>query len=435
VTATVRRASGLALALLTGFAQAAVATAPALPVLHAHTRTLDVREGRRFERGAWEAQPGLALDVYRARRSDRSRTITFYSDRESLAFAVEPGREYDFVVLLDDSIACPTRISTMRTNARHTGLAGVPVEIPFSVGRNHRLHVLGRVNGSAPLRLMFDTGAATTVLFPSAFRKGVRLGFEGTTENAGSGGTVTRRTSDDDTLEIAGLTWTHSSVLYVEKQAGDSDGIIGIDLFEDRVLELDHARRRMIVHDSLPALEAGTRRLDLRWRGSLPLVPVTLDTGTRRFEVPLVLNTGSSGALTVNGTFAARYGLPGSLERQGTARVSGVGPKSARADRVILPALVIGGVELRGVPSVVGRPSPGGDLFGDMVGMQILERFRTVLDLRDDALYLEPVPGADRPFPRRSGFPWMVPALALATILMGTVLLVVRNRAGRPARG
>jgi predicted aspartyl protease len=392
-------------ALLLCLAGGAAGAQPPLPVLRAHSPTLNVREGHHRWKGIWTAEPSVPLDIYYAQRSATSRAIAFYSDLDSLAFEVAPGRDYDFVILLDDTIRCRTRISTFRQSARRAapGPGGGAVEIPFTIGRNHKPYVTGRLNGSKPLRLMFDTGAATTVIFPSALRKQVRVAFDGVIENAGTGGTVTRRTSNDNTLEIADLSWAHIPVLYVEKQTDPGEGIVGIDVFEDKVVELDCDRGVMTVRDSLPTLEMGFERFELEWRGTLPLLRSTLHTGAARITDAFVLNTGSSGTVSVNQDFAARHGLRRSLVRLGTARVSGVGRRTSRADRMLLPALSIGGIELHAIPIVVEQPSPQGRQFGDMLGMEILSRFDLILDFRNDAVYLRPARSAARPFRRYPG--------------------------------
>ena len=47
-------------------------------------------------------------------------------------------------------------------------------------------------------KLIFDTGADTTVLYPSSAKKGARLELDGTSLNFGTGGATTRGTSSDN---------------------------------------------------------------------------------------------------------------------------------------------------------------------------------------------------------------------------------------------
>ncbi len=404
--------------------RAATAGASALtaPTLRAHARTLDVRDGGRLWPGLWTADPSVPLDTYEARRSTARRTVTFYSDLDSLALTIGPGESREFTVLLDDSLPCRTRVSAGRGSAtRLAGAAGAgPVEIPFTIGRDGKPWVEGRLDGSPPLRLLLDTGAATLVIYPSGLRRGVRLTFDGTTLNAGSGGTTLRRTSRDHALEIGGLAWAHEPVLYVEKQADRGDGIAGIDLFEDKVVRFDFARDRLVVYDSLPPLAPGFERFELGWSGTLPLLRATLHGGRDTSAAWFVINTGSGGTVSVNQAFAAEHGLPGALARLGTARVGGVGPRTASADRVRVPALSIGPFRLPDVPALVERPSREGPQFGNMLGMQVLARFDVVLDLRDHAVWLRPLPDAGRPFPAPTP---RVPASALMAIAVGVAIL------------
>src|SRR5512138_3776701 len=218
----------------------AAAAQDPLPVLHARSRTVDVRDGDRLLEGVWVAEPNSTFDVYHAERSSGPKTVTFITDLEERSFAVEPGRTYDFVIELPDGRRCPTRISTEKQVARRAGAGGGPVAIPFTIVGG-KMHLNGSVNGSRPLDLIFDTGADIEVLYPSAAKLGARLHFDGRATSTGTGGATERRTASDNRLEVGGLVWEHEPFLYIERQADDADGIVGYTAFVGKVVQIDWA--------------------------------------------------------------------------------------------------------------------------------------------------------------------------------------------------
>lgn len=73
-----------------------------LPEMRSTVPLLGMRHGEDFRPSAWRLAPEYAPDVYEAPLPDgRPTRVAFVSDVDSIAFLVEEGREYDFVVVKD----------------------------------------------------------------------------------------------------------------------------------------------------------------------------------------------------------------------------------------------------------------------------------------------------------------------------------------------
>jgi hypothetical protein len=420
------------------------ATAEAgLPVLKTDSRTVDVRDGDRLLKGVWVVDPAVALDVYDAQRTTGEKRVTFISEVDSMSFDVQPGRTYDFVILLGGKDACRTRISTMTQGYRRIGSnpAAGPDTIPITITHG-KLHVQGTLNDSEVLDLIFDTGADMCVLYPSAMGKGAKLDFDGTTDNVGTGGTTVRQTSSDNRLEIAGLRWDHEPILYAEKQAdAAADGIVGYTVFQDKVVEIDYDRMAMIVHDALPPYAAGYAKTAMQSLGSLTVVEVGLNGAGVKTSGLFVLDTGGNGAMLVNQAFAANGGLRAAMRVLGRSESRGLGSEAIRNELVLLPELTLAGFTLRNVPINIELPSEGNKAPpGGVLCMDVLERFNTILDYPRSEAYFRPNTRFDEPFRRNSsGPPWFVAAgiavVSAASLAWLASLLVKRRRNSREAQG
>ncbi|MFO0783053.1 MAG: retropepsin-like aspartic protease [Phycisphaerales bacterium] len=436
------RLAPLALSLLTLdlLVGKAVAGDDPLPVVRAGSPRVDIQDGNRLLRGAWSASPEVERDVYYARRSKGERTITFRTDVDSISFQVQPGQTHDFVILLQDKHRCLTRISTMRESCRMEGASGALAEdaIPFTIGGDHKIHITGRINDSEPLDLLLDMGADTLVLFPSAKDKNPNVRIDGRVDNAGTGGTTTRDTSNDNRVAIGRLRWDHESVLLIERQADQSDGIVGHNLFDDKVVEFDYDAMLVRIHDSVPKSAATWTMLPIQFQGTLPAVQAQFEGGPEAFKEWLVLDTGSSASVYLNRATAVQQQLPGPMKSLGTSRMRGVGEGTTRNEVLLLPRLRVGSLELRDLPIHVrtnGLDSDDG-LSGHL-GMDVLKRFNTVLDFQNDVAYFTPsaLNGAAYRLDYDDGRNWWFVAAGALLVSVITMLWLRWRAIARSVRG
>jgi len=84
-----------------------------LPVIHANSKTVDIREGKMLRKGYWTISPQLKPDVYSA----LNQKVTFITDLDSISFNLNSKHEtYRFIILL---------------NGKDTALTQVNYQIPY----------------------------------------------------------------------------------------------------------------------------------------------------------------------------------------------------------------------------------------------------------------------------------------------------------------
>ena len=393
--------AGLLLALSSVPALAAPPDSTTLPVLRSSARQIDVRENGILRRGEWVADPALALDEFETGPAAGPARVTFVSDRDSLTLDVAPGRPVEFVVLLADSVRCRTRVTCRAGLVRTDGGHG-PVEVPLRWSRNRKPTIRARINGSPELKLEFDSGAADLTLYRSGVRKAGGVVTDGETRNAASGGTTLRRTRRSNTLEIGPLRGEGIPLTVVESQPEPVDGIVGYRAFADRALEFDFERNVLVVHDSLPVLPAGFTSLPLLWNGTLHSVNLRMRTAHATFDVPFIVDTGLNGTFNLGAATAARLGLPDGVKTMGWTKGKGLGPNPLRLQRMRFAALEIGGTTLPDIPGFAVEAKDTGAVMGDLLGSEVLRRFRFFLDYRGNALVLAPNRDLRKPY-RKGG--------------------------------
>lgn len=414
---------------------------PVLPVVRANSARIDIRDGDRLRKGEWTADPTNPLDTFCVKRSEKPKDVTLITDLESRTFTVTPGAEIDLIVLLNGKDECRTRLSMMATPARRVdGTPAGPITIPMTIVQG-KPHIQGSLNNSETLDLLFDTGADTTVLYPSGQRKGAALTLDGSLLNSGTGGTVVRQTSSDNRLAIGPLRWDHEPVMLIDKQADDADGIVGYNVFEDRIVEFDFDRMVFVVHDELPSHAAAYAQTPMPYVGTLTAIDGTLSSDASRSVAPFILDTGGTSTLLGNRSLIEQGNLRASLKVLGASVSGGVGPARVRNEVLLIPSAEFAGHTLHNVPihvpvpegqdqvAAIASESPRGVLC-----MEVLSRFNLILDFRDNQAYLKPNARFDGAFELPG--PGLVRIAMVGTLVAATVaiiVLVVRRRVKQDA--
>jgi len=78
----------------------------ALQVIKANSKTVDIKDGKTLKKGAWTIVPEAKPDVYKT----SGKSVTFYTDLDSISFTVKPRHEYSFVILLNGKDSAFTQI-------------------------------------------------------------------------------------------------------------------------------------------------------------------------------------------------------------------------------------------------------------------------------------------------------------------------------------
>ncbi|MNK69694.1 Transglutaminase-like superfamily protein [compost metagenome] len=97
------------------FAQLAVSQKN-IPIIKAISKKLDIRDGKTYKKQSWNISPELNPDVYET--SSLGKKVTFITDKDSISVKIKKNTQFDFVILLNDSIKAYTQIKYKATTSR-----------------------------------------------------------------------------------------------------------------------------------------------------------------------------------------------------------------------------------------------------------------------------------------------------------------------------
>jgi predicted aspartyl protease len=242
------------------------------------------------------------------------------------------------------------------------------------------------VAGHGTVPLVFDTGAEGSAIYASVAEAWTLPRKKSGEQLVGQTGSVQVPlvTLPQLTLDGVGVSGIEAAVLPARGDGQALNGIVGLDLFGDKVLDFDLPRHRMALLDSAKVLAAGQLAVVAeRLRGSLLAVPVFAGGITAR----AVIDTGAR-KTRVNGKFAQALGLsagPGEVIRGATNA-----PVATLA--AVVPAVRVGGVTLTDAPVLVADLPVFADFGVDggpavILGLDWLERMRMVIDFPADRVW------------------------------------------------
>lgn len=268
----------------------------------------------------------------------------------------------------------------------------IPVEID-----NNIILMQVRINGSKPLRLIFDTGASHTVI---SSQRTAELGLktEGHASGTATGGPVEGSFIRGVSLSVQGAEVTNQLVgsFQIPTVPGfEFDGVIGYGFINQFVVEIDYLKKIMNLYEPGTYAYGGKEKaIPLLFNGGrIPFVQtkIVLD-GRDPIEARLEVDTGADGTFLVDSPFVTKQRLLSEMSKLTPDRGIGAGGESKRVlghvKAVELGQFVMSQPPLAlSLDSYGARSSEDGD---GLIGGEIFRRFKVILDYRHKQMFLEP---------------------------------------------
>lgn len=269
--------------------------------------------------------------------------------------------------------------------------------IPFEL-YNNLIFVRARVNNSVPLWFLLDTGADVSVIKRSRAQSlGLNLQENGQT-GAASGGSVEFSSVKNITFNLPGADILNPTVVAVPLEAAEPrlgrtvDGILGADVFNRFVVEVDYAAQLINLYDPQSYHYSGRGEIiPVTLTENIPFVRLlltqqTLGTTEGMFEI----DTGASSTVVLNTPFVKAHKF---IESTKTIASSGLGVGGATRARIgRLEKIQLGRFAME-KPLARFSQDEKGELasadFSGLLGGEVLRRFRVIFDYAHRRMILE----------------------------------------------
>ena len=370
------------------------------PVLNSNTKLISIKEGKSLYENIWEANPNYELDVFVTNPFKKQKTVTFYSDVDSLSFKVKPNKKYNFAILINGKEA-KTQINTnlnlspsLEPKLSYTNIKNIGSNhdtIPFKIKSNNCIYVQGKINKSDTLDFLFDLNAGANVINEYVLQnQRASVKIDGNQDNGGSDGVINVETSSANKMSIGDLVWQNVPLLIIPYGKREFDAILSWRSFEDKIVEIDYNQNILIIHNELPNLSSDYSILETKMINEIPYVKCTLSVGEKDVEGWFGFDTGGNGELYTSQKFASENQLNGLMTQIGSGKTSGSSGIWHDLKIVRLPKLKLGDYELYRVPLGIYDKDPKGVNRNEILGNNILKRFNSIIDFKNSQIYIKP---------------------------------------------
>ena len=283
------------------------------------------------------------------------------------------------------------------------------LRIPLEIDNNIIL-LRVNVNGSKPLKFIFDTGASISCI---SSKRAAELGLksQGQFDANATGGRIQGATIEGVEFRVQGAKvskLTVASFPLPTPPGFDFDGIIGCDFIKQFVVEVDYLKRIMNLYNPRTYRYVGRGKsvpLILIGQNS-PLVDAKIFLAGRvPVKVKLEVDTGGDNAVLVNSPFAKRHKLVEAMQNttQDT-RNGGGGNQQVITGRAT--AVKLGSFTLKNVPVQLSLDTEGAGASEEndgLIGGEIFRRFKVTLDYSRKRMILEPNRSFNDPYNLEGG--------------------------------
>jgi hypothetical protein len=273
-----------------------------------------------------------------------------------------------------------------------------PIVIPFELTKHNVISVPFILNGKDTVHLMFHTAAGSVTLIEESIKKLTGLRFNGTdTVNSWGGGGNASRFSTGNSLQTGGLTWEQVQIGENKNSGFGTDGKFGPHLFKDKVIEIDFDKKRIVLHNSLPAKTKRYTKLRATFQQDNLFVEALCNTGGDTTRNRFLLHSGYSGSILFDDRFAADHKLSEKLKVIDTKEARDSYNNVVKIQTAILPGFTLGNTTLPNVPAgffdgAIGRQKMSA------IGTDLLKRFNIIIDAQRTFVYLQPNKSRKSPY-------------------------------------
>lgn len=262
--------------------------------------------------------------------------------------------------------------------------------IPFTLTEYNNLSIKAVLNQIDTVNLMFHTAANAVTLTEEALQKITSLKFNRTDSVKSWGGNDnTSRFSKSNTIQIGSLKWNNVPIWENKNSGQHTDGKFGLDLFEQKIIEIDYDKNVLIIHHVLPQKIKTYEKLKLTFENEMMFIEANSINSKNSYTNKFLIHSGYAGAVLYDDKFIAENKIAEQLSITDEKQLKDSFGNILKTKKAILPTFAIGNIKLNNVSvgffeGAIGRQKMS------IIGGDILKRLNIIIDAKREFIYVKP---------------------------------------------
>ncbi|MEI9958337.1 MAG: hypothetical protein WDM90_18995 [Ferruginibacter sp.] len=346
-----------------------------LPIIKASSKKSFFIEGKNNDRSNWSISPQNKLDVHTISKIVAPTWVKFYTDIDSIKVKIKPGEKFDFIVLLNNTDTCYTRIESLPLKNYSHQKPATHDTIPFVLTAFNNLKLKAVINKKDTVDLKFDSGTTGLLLTDDAIKNKIH---SANTDNA------------TNNLQIGNLTWDSLLVYPVALSGQGTDGRFGWDLFDGKIVEIDYDKNLFIVHTQLPKIKKAYSKFNIEYTHTLFCIEATLQIKSKEYKNRFLFDNGYQRTIMLDTVLMYEQDYPKDLKVIKKVIMKNGQGKDVPVITVNNERLNLGKQALFNIPvQLMTTGNPAG-FKTHILGNEVLKRFNTIIDFQNNVVYLKP---------------------------------------------
>jgi hypothetical protein len=261
--------------------------------------------------------------------------------------------------------------------------------IPFQLTEYNNLSIKAVLNQKDTVQLMFHTAANAVTLTEEALQKITSLKFDRTDSVKSWGGNDNiSKFSKSNTLQIGSLKWENIPIWENKNSGQHTDGKFGLDLFENKTIEIDFDKKVLIIYTSLPHKTKNFEKLKLAFQDEMLFVEGNVSIGSNNYKNKFLIHSGYAGAILFDDQFVTINKIGEQLKIIDEKQLKDSFGNVLKTKKAIVPNFTLGNIKLNDVPVGFFEGALGRQKMS-IIGGDILKRFSIIIDDKREFIYLK----------------------------------------------
>jgi hypothetical protein len=328
----------------------------------------------------WGINPNAKPDTYTTNKFKKSKTVKFKTDIDSITIRLKPGQKKDFIVIINGKDSCITRIQAPAPKNLSRSQSISPDTIPFLVNKYNTNLLKIFFNRTDSLQMNFDSGATEMSLTADVLKSKVQ----------------SKPKLYNTLYDIKIGQHIFKSKIYDTQAVGhEADGLLGWDLFDGLVVELNYDNNAMVIHSNLPPQIKHNPHysgFDIHYINNRPFIECKIIQNKSSSKSLFLFDLGYQKTVMLDGDLLKANNFPSqNMEVINKTIMHGTNNNEIPVITAKLEKLEMGPFQLRNIPAqLIAQNKPMRGINIHILGNEVLKRFNTFFDFQNDVIYLMP---------------------------------------------
>lgn len=261
--------------------------------------------------------------------------------------------------------------------------------IPFRLTSSNNISIRAVLNEKDTLNLMFHTSASDLTITAEAINRMKSVNFTRTdTLKSWGGDSNAARFSGNNSLKIGEQKWEGMKIWENKNSGPGTDGKFGLDLFDNKVIEIDFDKSVITISAALPEKAEAFKKVKLRYNDGMMFIEALSDIGTEKLSNQFLIHSGYAGSVLFDDEFTDRNKLSDKLKVISEKSLKDSYGNVLKTKKAIMPMLTLAGVELKDIPVGFFQGAIGRQKIS-ILGGDVLKRFNMIIDAKRNFIYLK----------------------------------------------